>query len=170
MSLTSIMASTLNSSADTITGQEEDHDIESQTPKTHVSHFSLVFDQAGVDARVLNHTYPGEGTNESPYIVDFLPGDARNALLFPKWKKWSIAMLQAVATLAVTFVSTAYSGGIGEILSSFHISQEIGILGISLFVLGFAIGPLLWAPLSGMCLTLVSFRCHIYEHRIFRVY
>lgn len=161
MSLTSIMASTLNSSADTTTGQEEEHDIESQTPNTHVSHFKLVFDPAGVDARVLNHTYPGEGTKDSPYIVDFLPEDARNPLLFPKWKKWTIAMLQAVATLAVTFVSTAYSGGIGEILSYFRISQEVGILGISLFVLGFAIGPLLWAPLSGMSLPLFSFRYHI---------
>jgi multidrug resistance protein len=54
----------------------------------------------------------------------------------------------AFATLAVAFVSSAYSGGIREILMEFKASQEFGTLGISLFVLGFAIGPLLWAPLS----------------------
>jgi multidrug resistance protein len=30
----------------------------------------------------------------------------------------------------------------------FHVSQEIVTLGVSLFVLGFALGPLLWAPFS----------------------
>lgn len=143
------MTSTPNSSAPTITQPNDDRDLESQKENTHVSHFKLVFDPAGVDSRVLNHTYRGEGTADSPYIVDFLPDDARNPLRYPKWKKWTIAMLQAIATLAVTFVSTGYSGGIGEILAYFRISQEVAILGISLFVLGFAIGPLLWAPLSG---------------------
>jgi MFS family permease len=51
-------------------------------------------------------------------------------------------------TLAVAFVSSAYSGGVGEILKTFNIGSEVATLGISLFVLGFAIGPLLWAPLS----------------------
>jgi hypothetical protein len=51
--------------------------------------------------------------------------------------------------LAVAFVSSAYSGGIAEILQEFHVATIIGTLGISLFVLGFAIGPLLWAPMSG---------------------
>lgn len=58
-----------------------------------------------------------------------------------------ITGLVAVATLAVAFVSSAYSGGIEEILITFRVSQEIGTLGISLFVLGFAIGPLIWAPM-----------------------
>lgn len=56
----------------------------------------------------------------------------------------------AIATLAVAFVSSAYSGGVAEIIMQFGCSQEIGILGISLFVLGFAVGPLIWAPLSEM--------------------
>ena len=55
---------------------------------------------------------------------------------------------QSKATLAVAFVSSAYSGGIGEILKTFNIGEEVATLGISLFVLGFAIGPLLWAPMS----------------------
>ena len=57
-------------------------------------------------------------------------------------------MLVAVATLAVAFVSSAYSGGADSVIKEFQTSQEIFTLGLSLFVLGFAIGPLLWAPLS----------------------
>src|SRR6201999_2545111 len=48
----------------------------------------------------------------------------------------------------VSFVSSAYTGGIDQILQTFEIGDEVATLGLSLFVLGFAIGPLLWAPLS----------------------
>ena len=130
---------------------ERERDVEGlKTRHDHVSHMKLVWDQAGVTNAILNHQYPGHGTVDSPYIVDFLPDDAHDPLQYPSWKKWAITLLQAIATLAVAFVSTAFSGGIEEVIEAFHISTEVAILGISLFVLGFAIGPVLWAPLSGM--------------------
>ncbi|KAM7207356.1 Major facilitator superfamily domain containing protein [Naviculisporaceae sp. PSN 640] len=117
--------------------------------KKPVKTLSLVFDSAGIDDDVLNHPYPGNGTPESPYLVDFLPGhDARNPLQYENWRKWTITVLQALATLAVAFVSTAYSGGIISVITSFHVSTTVAICGVSLFVFGFAVGPLLWAPLS----------------------
>lgn len=69
---------------------------------------------------------------------------------YSQTKKWSVMMLMAFATLAVTFASSAYSGGVFAIIEYFQVSTIVAILGISLYVLGFAIGPLLWAPLSGM--------------------
>ncbi|RSM10285.1 hypothetical protein CEP52_003706 [Fusarium oligoseptatum] len=123
-------------------------DIECQTVQTRATHFSLIFDQVGLDDAVLNYKYAGQGTAESPYLVDFLPNDPRNAMNFSQSKKWAITILQAIATLAVAFVSTAYSGGLTDILMDFGVSTEVVILGISMFVLGFAIGPLFWAPLS----------------------
>lgn len=36
-------------------------------------------------------------------------------------------------------------------------SNEVNTLGISLFVLGFAIGPLIWAPMSGESATDCAF-------------
>jgi hypothetical protein len=145
---------TASSSSSTTAGENAianvDIDVEAQQRQTRVSHISLVLDQAGVIPEVLNHDYPGEGTAKKPFIVDFLAQDARNPLEFPQWKKWTITILQAVATLAVALVSTAYSGGIVDVMRVFRISTELAILGLSVFVLGFAIGPLLWAPLSGM--------------------
>jgi multidrug resistance protein len=41
-------------------------------------------------------------------------------------------------------------GSIREIIYGFDISTEVATLGVSLFVLGFAVGPLIWAPLSEM--------------------
>jgi len=45
-------------------------------------------------------------------------------------------MLVAGATLAVAFVSSAYTGGISQLLEEFQISSEVATLGVSLFVLG----------------------------------
>ncbi|TDZ23551.1 Efflux pump FUB11 [Colletotrichum sidae] len=140
------MASAPQSSSSSVTATEAD--VEAQKPMNKANYFHVLFDQAGVTEAVLERKYPGDGTNESPFVVDFLPVDAHNPQTFPKWKKWTYTILQAIATLAVAFVSTAYSGGIADIIRSFGVSTEIGILGVSLFVVGFAVGPLLWAPLS----------------------
>lgn len=67
---------------------------------------------------------------------------------FPQWKKWSITFVVALATLAVAFVSTAYSGSIVQVVEAFQCSTEVATLGIVVFVLGFAIGPLFWVPMS----------------------
>lgn len=41
-----------------------------------------------------------------------------------------------------------YSPGIPHIDRQFHVGEEVGTLGISLLMLGFGLGPLLWAPIS----------------------
>lgn len=115
---------------------------------TKVSHWEIVFRPSGLTPEMLSAHYPGEGTEESPYVVSFLPVDPRDPQQVPKWKKWMYTLIMALATLGIAFVSTAYTGGLAEIMATFHVSTELSILGISLFVLGFAIGPLLWAPSS----------------------
>lgn len=122
-------------------------DEESGQPE-QIPHFTQVKDQAGVTAEVRNWNYDGSGTEEDPYVVTWIDNDPRNPMLYSKTKKWSLTMLVAMATLAVAFVSSAYSGGADAVIREFGCSQEVFTLGISLFVLGFAIGPLLWAPMS----------------------
>lgn len=51
-----------------------------------------------------------------------------------------MCQLVAIATLAVAFVSSAYTGGLGGVITHFHVSEEVVTLGVSLFVLGFALG------------------------------
>lgn len=124
-------------------------DVELAMPKA-IPHFRQVCDQGCITKEIIDWPYPGSGTDEDPYIVTWIDHDPRNPMLYSAWKKWSLVILVAIATLAVSFVSSAYSGGVQQILEQFGIVEEVAILGVSLFVLGFAIGPLLWAPLSGM--------------------
>ena len=81
-------------------------------------------------------------------MVEWIPNDPRDLMLFSTSRKWLITLSVSITTLAIAFASTAYSGSIPQVIEHFHVSDEVATLGVSLFVLGFAVGPLLWAPLS----------------------
>ncbi|KAK6336079.1 hypothetical protein TWF696_001647 [Orbilia brochopaga] len=115
-----------------------------------IPYWNFILDQGAITERILLHRFPGSGTRDDPYLVEYIPRDPRNPMSFPQWKKWTITMVVAIATLAIAFVSSAYAGGMEQIIQEFHCSTYVSMLGISLFVLGFAIGPLFWAPLSEM--------------------
>lgn len=114
----------------------------------HTSRLQDYFLLTRLDSSILNQTYSGQGTPSSPYIIDYLPNDPSDAMAFPMSRKWSIAILNSLSTFAVTFASSVYVSGIPSIIQDFHVSGEVATLGLSLFVLGFALGPLIWAPFS----------------------
>ncbi|POS78918.1 major facilitator superfamily transporter [Diaporthe helianthi] len=115
---------------------------------TKLSPWRTVIDQAGVTSEVLNYPYAGSGTETDPYVIQWIPNDPRDPMLWTRPRKWFITMMVSLTTLAVALLSSAYTGGIREIIEEFKISQTVATLGVSLFVLGFAVGPLMWAPLS----------------------
>src|SRR5436305_13523142 len=51
-------------------------------------------------------------------------------------------------TFLVAFGSSIFSSATRAVSAHFHVSTEVGLLGLSFYVLGFAFGPILWAPLS----------------------
>ncbi|PKY00149.1 MFS general substrate transporter [Aspergillus campestris IBT 28561] len=115
---------------------------------TTISLWRMVFDQGAVTHDVLHHQYPGTGTDDDPYQVSWVPNDPRNPLEFRTGPRWAICGLASIATLTVALGSSTYSGGTEQIREEFHTNQEVTLLGISMWVLGFALGPMVWAPLS----------------------
>ena len=59
-----------------------------------------------------------------------------------------LSVILGYTTLTSAFASSIFSAATGAVARQFHVSTEVGILGVSLYVLGFACGPILWAPLS----------------------
>ena len=59
-----------------------------------------------------------------------------------------IAVTLAYTTLTSAFASSIFSAATGAVALQFGVSTEVALLGLSLYVLGFATGPILWAPLS----------------------
>ncbi|KAG8716145.1 hypothetical protein FRC11_008626 [Ceratobasidium sp. 423] len=92
----------------------------------------------------------GSGTLEDPYVVDWAPEDPENPFNWSPAKRWRITAILALTTLCIAFASSSYSGGIQFMMAELHMGQYVGILGISLYVVGFGLGPLVWGPLSEM--------------------
>lgn len=113
-----------------------------------IPRWRMIFDSGCVSQSILDHEFNGAGTDEDPYQVSWIENDPRNPMLFSPVSRWLITILVGMETLSVALVSSAYSGSIAEIIAEFEVSEEVALLGISLFVLGFAVGPLIWAPLS----------------------
>jgi multidrug resistance protein len=97
---------------------------------------------------IVYHRYRGSGTESDPYIVEWLDVDPENPKTYSSRMRWSVTVLIAVMTLCVAFSSSAYSGIVGPLIKEFRSSEEVIILGLSMNVLGYSLGPLLWAPMS----------------------
>lgn len=54
----------------------------------------------------------------------------------------------SLASLCVTFGTSVYTPAVAEVAAKFNVSQTVSVLGLSLYVLGLAFGPMIAAPLS----------------------
>ena len=59
-----------------------------------------------------------------------------------------ISSCLAFTSLVSTFGSSIFSAATKTVAQVYGVGDEVGVLGVSLYVLGFATGPLMWAPLS----------------------
>lgn len=121
--------------------------MQSNLPRS-IPFWRLVTQPGAVTQEVMDHAYVGSGTVDDPYVVQWMSKDFRNPLQLSAPMKWFITLIAALETLVVALVSSAYTGGIVQIEEQFLVTTEVATLGVSLYVLGFALGPLLWAPMS----------------------
>lgn len=63
-------------------------------------------------------------------------------------KKLYISAILAFDSLSATMGSSIFSNATGVVSAEYGVSSEVGTLATSLFVLGYAFGPLVWAPMS----------------------
>lgn len=87
--------------------------------------------------------------DQEEYVVEFEGrDDPYHAQNWPLKKKLYTAAMLGYTTLTSAFASSIFSAATPYVAAQFGVSQEVGILGVSFFVLGFATGPTFWAPLS----------------------
>ncbi|KAH7122005.1 MSF membrane transporter [Dactylonectria estremocensis] len=82
-------------------------------------------------------------------LVDFDGAeDPYRPLNWPTHKKVLTTLLYGLITMSATWASSSYSAGTDLIAKEFHVSTQVATLGTTLYLFGFGLGPLLWAPLS----------------------
>src|ERR1700753_3445163 len=95
-----------------------------------------------------HHPLSKTKTNADAIVIFDGPNDPYRPLNWTFRKKVITTMLYGFTTMASTWASSVYSAGIVQISEEFHVSTEVSTLGLTLLLLGFGVGPLLWAPLS----------------------
>lgn len=81
-------------------------------------------------------------------FVTFTMGDPENPHNWPMWQKWWYTFILAMAVVSAAYGSSSLAGGLGVVADKYNVSNEVAILTVSLMVMGFLMGPLVWAPLS----------------------
>jgi len=93
--------------------------------------------------------YPPPLPDQEEYVVEFEgPDDPLHAQNWPLKKKLLTAAMLGYTTMTAAFGSSIFSAATSAISREFDVGTEVALLGTSLYVLGFATGPSLWAPLS----------------------
>jgi DHA1 family multidrug resistance protein-like MFS transporter len=93
--------------------------------------------------------YPPPLPEREEYVVEFAgPDDPLHPQNWSIKKKIAVSAMLAYTTFNATFTSSIYSTANSVVSSKFHVSTEVGTLGLSLYVLGFACGPTFFSPLS----------------------
>jgi DHA1 family multidrug resistance protein-like MFS transporter len=88
-------------------------------------------------------------TPKDPNLVEWDgPDDPENPMNFTTRRRWFMTASLGAMTFCITFASSVFSQATGATAELFEVSNEVMILGTSLFVLGFALGPLIWGPAS----------------------
>lgn len=91
--------------------------------------------------------------SERPYLndnglLDFSPNDVENPKNFSTPRRWYITIVSVLLVVNATFASSGPSGTLDSIAEDLHVSAEAAGLVVTLFLLGYCAGPLVWAPLS----------------------
>jgi len=88
------------------------------------------------------------GRDEKYELVTFKEHDMDNPKNWSKPFKWWCTMTVAITCFSVAFNSAVVTSDMIGVSQTFHVSQEVSFLTISLFVMGFGVGPMVFAPMS----------------------
>lgn len=84
---------------------------------------------------------PMEPNGERQYkLVTFLPGDRENPKNWSKAYKWYCTAVVSLTCFVVAFASSVITADIPGVMETFDVSEEVALVSISVFVVGFGIG------------------------------
>lgn len=89
-----------------------------------------------------------EGKEKQYHLVTFTPNDPGNPKNWSKAYKWYCTMVVAVTCFVVALASSIITADLIGVEKDFGVSEEVALLTITVFVVGFGVGPVVFAPLS----------------------
>jgi len=115
----------------------------------------------GNDSEASSRTEVAEGFNEASgvrvdpekgkdvNIIDWTgDDDAHNPRNWSRAKKYFVTAQVVLLTFSVYIGSAIYTAGIQDVMLQFGVAQVPATLGLTLYVAGYGLGPLIWSPMS----------------------
>ncbi|CAA9958331.1 hypothetical protein P3342_003190 [Pyrenophora teres f. teres] len=106
-------------------------------------------------------TAVGEGINEASgvrvdpekgkdlHVIDWYgPDDPQNPRNWSRWKRYFVTFEICFLTFSVYIGSAIYTPGLMGVMQEFGVAQVPATLGLTLYVAGYGLGPLIWSPMS----------------------
>ncbi|KAI2623985.1 benomyl/methotrexate resistance protein [Hypomontagnella submonticulosa] len=122
--------------------------LQRNTDSTSTPSGERVNDGQGIDLQDLSPN-PVVDDGQDVCLVDWYgPDDPENPQNWPSSWKLLVAFLMCILNFSFYIASSIYVPGIPSIMEEFGVSEIVATLGLSLFTLGYGLGPMLWSPMS----------------------
>ncbi|KAI4595741.1 hypothetical protein KJ359_006732 [Pestalotiopsis sp. 9143b] len=126
---------------------EDDGSGGNGSPDSRTSSATAVDHDTVVHGDRNRHVDPEKGKDY--YIVDWYgPQDPENPMNWSRGKKFFVTFEICLLTFSVYIGSAIYSAGIPDAAAHFGVSSVAATLGLTVFVAGYGLGPMVWSPLS----------------------
>ncbi|KAF9695857.1 hypothetical protein EKO04_006252 [Ascochyta lentis] len=137
------------------------HHGDTSPPKEEVEELQQargVRDREGSES---SHTEVGEDYNHASgvrvdqekgkdlHVIDwFGPDDPQNPRNWSRGKRFFVTFEICFLTFSVYIGSAIYTPGLMDVMAGFGVAQVPATLGLTLYVAGYGLGPIIWSPLS----------------------
>lgn len=137
--------------------EQYNRDFPEKTLTPHLSRASSTSAVGGVIPTYLrraptNKSTATNATSDPAFEIDFEEGEDEkgNPQTWPLWYKGFIIAVMSYSTTCVVLYSTSYTSAIPGLIDDWGIGRQLGILGVTTYLLGMACGSVVLAPLSEM--------------------
>lgn len=123
----------------------EEDDIESQKSRNRSKIEGEYHESVSSDGA----TSANNSDKKDPFLVDWNGPDDPDLPLNWSLSKKVIVLVQVMLLTCINYMgSSIYTPGQEQIQSDFHVGHVVGTLNLSVYVLGYGIGPIIFSPLS----------------------
>ncbi|RAH67998.1 MFS transporter [Aspergillus aculeatinus CBS 121060] len=125
-------------------------DEDYHSPREHLSRIpSTAWEHRGHNFQGLTGVRINPEKGKDVNVIDWWDeNDQENPQNWPLWKKVFVTFEICLLTFSVYIGSSIFTPGIVTVTKEFQISQVAATLGLTLFVAGYGLGPLIWSPMS----------------------
>ncbi|KAG9664291.1 MFS general substrate transporter, partial [Aureobasidium melanogenum] len=106
------------------------------------------FNQGDIKEEESSDDEEKNGSKGKYKLIEFREDDPDNPQNWSTFKKCFVTFNICFLTSSVYIGSAIYTSGLPFLTQAFGVSTEVITIGLTLYVLGYGLGPMIWAPLS----------------------